>query len=201
MGGTNCAEREWGEFLMANYLTTDTDLTAVANAIRLKGGTSEQLSFPSGFVQAISDISAGGSGGDVNITQDANGFIVLDSLAPGGGSAGVGGLTKYYTGSVTPSSSAELVITHNLGILPKYVSILINSASGDNNTVDAFTCDQVIGVSASGTATKAGYAVILNETGTLNATAYLTTSSIVIRRTTSGRTFSTSVSYTVTVYG
>jgi hypothetical protein len=35
------------------------DLTSVANAIRTKGGTSWQLAFPAGFVQAIGDISGG----------------------------------------------------------------------------------------------------------------------------------------------
>lgn len=34
----------------------DSDLTSVANAIRTKGGTSAQLAFPTGFVQAIEDI-------------------------------------------------------------------------------------------------------------------------------------------------
>ena len=42
---------------MANYIATDTDLTAVANAIRTKGGTSAQLVFPSGFVSAVEAIS------------------------------------------------------------------------------------------------------------------------------------------------
>ena len=50
---------------MANYLTTDTDLTSVANAIRTKGGTSAQLAFPAGFVSAIADIPSGGGGGGV----------------------------------------------------------------------------------------------------------------------------------------
>ena len=35
----------------------DADLTTVANAIRTKGGTSASLSFPSGFVSAINDIT------------------------------------------------------------------------------------------------------------------------------------------------
>ena len=38
----------------------DTDLTSVANAIRTKGGTSAQLAFPSGFVDAIDAIRTGG---------------------------------------------------------------------------------------------------------------------------------------------
>ena len=45
---------------MANYLTTDTDLGAVADAIRTKGGTSADLVFPAGFVDAIDAISGGG---------------------------------------------------------------------------------------------------------------------------------------------
>lgn len=49
---------------MSNYLATDTDLTAVADAIRTKGGTSASLAFPSDFVSAINAISGGGGGGD-----------------------------------------------------------------------------------------------------------------------------------------
>lgn len=47
----------------------DSDLTLVANAIRTKGGTSAQLAFPAGFVQAIGDIETGGGGGSVTFEQ------------------------------------------------------------------------------------------------------------------------------------
>lgn len=46
---------------MADYLTTDTELTSIANAIRTKGGTSAQLTYPAGFVSAIEAIPTGGS--------------------------------------------------------------------------------------------------------------------------------------------
>ena len=46
---------------MSNYLATDTDLTAVANAIRTKGGTSASLAFPTDFVSAIAAIPSGGT--------------------------------------------------------------------------------------------------------------------------------------------
>lgn len=46
---------------MANYLTTDTELTSVADAIRTKGGTSADLTYPTGFVSAINAIPTGGS--------------------------------------------------------------------------------------------------------------------------------------------
>ena len=49
--GSGCNQRrEWGEFLMAEYLAKSEDLTAVADAIRAKGGTDAQLTFPGGFV-------------------------------------------------------------------------------------------------------------------------------------------------------
>ena len=44
---------------MSNYLTTDTELTSVADAIRAKGGTSAPLTYPDGFVSAIGAISTG----------------------------------------------------------------------------------------------------------------------------------------------
>ena len=40
----------------------ESNLTSIADAIREKGGTSEQLAFPAGFVSAIGAISAGGGG-------------------------------------------------------------------------------------------------------------------------------------------
>ena len=44
---------------MAEYLTNTTDLTKVASAIREKGGTSDSLVYPEGFVTAIQDIQTG----------------------------------------------------------------------------------------------------------------------------------------------
>jgi hypothetical protein len=38
---------------MADYLTTDTELTSIASAIRSKGGTSAALVYPSEFISAI----------------------------------------------------------------------------------------------------------------------------------------------------
>ncbi len=50
---------------MAEYLTNTTDLTAVANAIRSKGGTTEPLVYPDGFVTAINNIQAGSGSVDI----------------------------------------------------------------------------------------------------------------------------------------
>lgn len=65
---------------MANYLTTDTDLTAVADAIRTKGGTTGDLAFPTGFVSAVEAIPSGGGGvswDDIASGNEPNGEIVL----------------------------------------------------------------------------------------------------------------------------
>ena len=44
---------------MAKYYTNTEELTSIANAIRAKGGTSADLVYPTGFVSAINNISAG----------------------------------------------------------------------------------------------------------------------------------------------
>lgn len=45
-----------------DYLTNDTDLKKVADAIRAKGGTSDPLAYPSGFVSAIQAIKSAPTG-------------------------------------------------------------------------------------------------------------------------------------------
>lgn len=47
---------------MSQYVVTDTELTAVADAIRSKGGTEADLEWPSEFVSAIGAITTGGGG-------------------------------------------------------------------------------------------------------------------------------------------
>ncbi len=42
---------------MAYYVTSDDNLTAIADAIREKGGTVEELEFPNEFISAIEVIS------------------------------------------------------------------------------------------------------------------------------------------------
>lgn len=45
---------------MTEYLTNDTDLKKVADAIRTKGGTADPLVYPDGFAEAIGNIQTGG---------------------------------------------------------------------------------------------------------------------------------------------
>nr|DAT05920.1 MAG TPA: leucine-rich repeat protein [Caudoviricetes sp.] len=63
---------------MAELLTNTTDLTKVASAIREKGGTSDPLVYPSGFISAIQAIQTGttpGAPGDITF-YDYDGTIV-----------------------------------------------------------------------------------------------------------------------------
>lgn len=45
---------------MAEFLVQGESITAVADAIREKGGTSEPLSFPAGMAKAVRNIQSGG---------------------------------------------------------------------------------------------------------------------------------------------
>ena len=60
---------------MANYLINDTQLTSVADAIRAKSGGSAGLTFPSGFISEIGNIS--GSNGAASSNNDV---IFYDDL-------------------------------------------------------------------------------------------------------------------------
>lgn len=68
---------------MANeYTVNAADLTAVADAIRAKTGTSEGISFPDGFAAAIAGISSGAqvASGSVNVSQS---FLDSMTITPG----------------------------------------------------------------------------------------------------------------------
>lgn len=85
---------------MANYIASDTDLTAVANAIRTKGGTSASLAFPADFVSAIGAIETGGGGG----LKYETGIFTLDT-------------------DLTLTNDAVYAIPHGLGEKPSVVIV------------------------------------------------------------------------------
>lgn len=73
---------------MATYNVQETSLTAVADAIRTKGGTSAALSFPNGFVNAIDAIETGGG----DIIDD---FILKNGITSVSTSLSTGALREY----------------------------------------------------------------------------------------------------------
>lgn len=59
---------------MGKYAVSDSSLSAVANAIRTRGGTSEPLAFPVGFVSAVEAIPTGGN-------TDAEDSLVMRTIS------------------------------------------------------------------------------------------------------------------------
>ena len=82
---------------MANdyYVVSGDSLRDVADKIREKGGTSIQLEFPDGWMDAIDDIETD-SGSVGNIWQDANGLVHLASEASGGDEVPDDGKTRIW---------------------------------------------------------------------------------------------------------
>lgn len=69
---------------MPNYMVNDVSLTSVANAIRVKGGTSSPLVFPEGFVTAIENLPTESTGPGGDVTQDSQGYLILNDEDSGG---------------------------------------------------------------------------------------------------------------------
>lgn len=73
---------------MANYIATSEELTAVADAIRAKGGITDPLVFPTGFVDAVNSMQSGGTGGvsldhTVTIKDDSGNDVAIYSVKEG----------------------------------------------------------------------------------------------------------------------
>ena len=67
-----------GPILVTDYLVKSTELVSVADAIREKGGTTEPLTFPEGFISAVESIQSGGGAKEPYIeeTYDAKGNLI-----------------------------------------------------------------------------------------------------------------------------
>ena len=91
---------------MAKKVVDETSLTSIANAIREKTGASDALVFPTGMVEAIAGISAGGEA--LKITSG-----VFTLTEPTGG----------------------YVINHGLGVIPKYFHIFAVTHSFDASLI------------------------------------------------------------------
>lgn len=65
---------------MAEYLVQGESITAVADAIREKGGTTAPLSFPAGMAEAVRGIPSGECGIDVVITSSVTNAIDFGNI-------------------------------------------------------------------------------------------------------------------------
>ncbi len=109
---------------MANeYAVNQADLSAVADAIRQKGGTSDALAFPGGFADAIAAIQAGadGTGGGVEIGSNAFPGSISDMLnAIVSGNATVG---SFQLAKILSNTEKELVFDTGLDSVSNLVLI------------------------------------------------------------------------------
>ena len=87
--------------MSGNYLADGNDLTAIANAIRIKGGTSNPLEFPTEFISAISAISTGD--GSVTINNQSKTITPSESTITVSYDVGYTGLDKVIVNGITPS--------------------------------------------------------------------------------------------------
>lgn len=123
---------------MAEYLTNTTDLTKVASAIREKGGTSDSLVYPDGFVSAIQAIQTG-TELQIIVTVESGATVTATkgSLSVSGTSVnGTCTLTVPETGtwSVSATLGEQTAITKTVSVTYSYaVALLFVSSTLNNN--------------------------------------------------------------------
>ena len=121
---------------MAEYLTNTTDLTKVASAIREKGGTSDLLVYPDGFVTAIQAIQTGTELQIiVSVTSGATVTATKGSLSVSGTSvngtctlilpeAGTWSVKATHNGQT--SGTKSVTFTDNYALSLSFVSVVLN---------------------------------------------------------------------------
>lgn len=99
---------------MADYLTNDTDLQAVADAIRGKGGTSAPLTYPDGFVSAIGAIKGSPTLQEKSVTPST----AAQEVTP---DSGYDGLSKVTVGAM-PTGEMGVPAINAYGVVSPVVS-------------------------------------------------------------------------------
>lgn len=187
---------------MAEYLTNTADLTKVASAIREKGGTSDSLVYPDGFVTAIQDIQTGTELQIVvTVASDATATATKGSLSVSGTSVnGMCTLTVPEAGtwSVSATLGGQTSNTKTVSITGSYAVALTFFSATITVTVDSgATVTLKKGGTTIATKTSNGSAVFtVTETGTYTVEATKN------GQTTSGsvNVVSSTTSYTLTLY-
>lgn len=162
---------------MAEYLTNTTDLTKVASAIREKGGTSDSLAYPDGFVTAIQAIQTGTELQIiVTVTSGATVTATKGSLSVSGTSVnGTCTLTVPEAGtwSVKATLSGQTSNTKNITFTDSYTTSLTFFNATITVTVDSGASVTLKkGSTTIATKTSNGTAVFtVTETGAYTVTA------------------------------
>lgn len=124
---------------MAEYLTNTTDLTKVASAIREKGGTSDPLVYPDGFVTAIQAIQTGTkpeqtksvtitSNGTTTVIPDEGKTLSSVSITTNVPTSGIGGV-KIGTYAVTDGILSFSVAQEDFEADDRYANFYVKKSS------------------------------------------------------------------------
>lgn len=143
-----------------DYLVHDSDLTAIAAAIRAKGATTASLEFPSDFISAVSNISTGIDISDTTLTASSQ---MLDGIAAydANGSKIIGSILSKTSSDLTASGATVTVPQGNYASTASK-TISTGSATAPNN------------ISATGaTVSRSGTTITLNKT--ISVTPTITT--------------------------
>ena len=132
---------------MAEYLTNTTDLTKVATAIREKGGTSDSLVYPDGFVTAIQAIQTGTelqiivsvtSGATVTATKGSkvvSGTSVNGTCTLTVPEAGTWSVKATLNGQTSDTKSVSVVDSYAVALTFFSATITVNVDSGASVTL------------------------------------------------------------------
>lgn len=117
---------------MAEYLTNTADLTAVADAIRAKGGTAAQLVYPAGFVSAIQTIQTGVTPQLIVTTSAGAAVTATKGSKTVSGTAGTDG-----TCTLELSEAGEWSVTSSLNGNSRTQTVLIGTQTADIRLFDS----------------------------------------------------------------
>lgn len=129
------------------YTVSDANLKSVADAIRTKGSTSEDLTFPDGFVEAIGNISGGGGSTLITKSISANGtYNASSDNADGYSSVTVAVPSRVaigtFTGSTAEKGTAKSISVPYTGSGYPVAGIIFPSAGAYNSESDFYSAVQ-----------------------------------------------------------
>ena len=113
---------------MAVYLTTDEELTSIADAIRIKSDTSATLAYPTGFVSAIASISTGIDTSDATLSsgnQMLSGYTAYAS-----GVKYTGTINSYSTSGNTTLNAVNSSKSFAAGYYPNAHGVIVTVYDG-----------------------------------------------------------------------
>lgn len=189
---------------MAGYVVSHSEITSIADAIRTKGGTSAQLTFPTEFVSAIQNIPSGGNDRLKLLHTESIGVVSTTSTTAQSlnKSVVVKGVNDYDLVVVIASNNSQSVSHHlaTVGVIYTSGSGSIGTKNGVVNNTPKLNIMKDSGGTVISKAGTTAYGVYTNsvtlalaDDGTMTLPMYA--------RYNSTHTLTIDGSYTVNVYG